>query len=394
MAAGPGVYVHVPFCRHRCGYCDFAVVTGADEAAMARYVRALRSELARTAAAGPSLLAPPGAAASQAACSGAGASPWPPFASVFIGGGTPTHLDPGVLAGLVRHVRAVLPLADDAEVTVEANPEDIDAAGLAALVGAGLTRLSIGAQSAVGDVLAFLDRRHDVHAPWQAVAAARAAGVSSVSVDLIYGAPAETAADWDVSLRAAVDAGVDHVSCYALTLEPNTPYAARVRQGAQAAPDDDVAAARMARAEQVLAASGYHRYEISNWARPGHESVHNRVYWAGGDYLGAGLGAHGHWRGRRWWNLRGLAGYLAAVEAGRAPVAGAEVLDQAQVRAERLLLGLRRAEGVARAQVAPIAEQHAAALVTAGLLDDDGERLRLTAAGRPLADGVTLRLLG
>jgi putative oxygen-independent coproporphyrinogen III oxidase len=379
---GPGIYLHVPFCAHVCGYCDFAAFSGLDHLAPA-YVAALRTELERLAAAGPRALAPPGAAVD---------GDWPTFGSIFVGGGTPTRLPAADLAGLLSHAREVLPVADDAEVTTEANPEDLDTPYLAELVAAGLTRVSIGAQSWSTRVLDFLDRRHDPEAPLRAVAAAREAAVEVVNLDLIYGAPAESAEDWQRSLEVAVTARADHVSAYALTLEPSTAYARRVHRGEQAAPDEDVAAERMAVAEERLGAAGLDRYEISNWARPGAQCRHNRTYWAGGDYLGVGTGAHGHWQGRRWWSLRSVGRWIAAAADGTA-TAGEEILDDAARRAERLLLGLRLTEGVLRDVVEPLDERAVERTVAAGLLADDGARLRLTAAGRPLADAVTVELL-
>jgi oxygen-independent coproporphyrinogen-3 oxidase len=383
-ASGTGLYLHVPFCAHRCGYCDFPLVAGAPRQLQARYVAALRADLARVAAAGPRAVAPPGADVEAS---------WPQFTSVFVGGGTPTLLPPDVLAGILRHARDVLPVAADAEVSSEANPEGLSAEGLAVLVEAGLTRLSIGAQSFAPRVLGFLDRRHEVSAPLRAVGAARAAGVQQVNLDLIYGAPAETTEDFQASLRAALSAGTDHVSAYALTLERGTPYAARVRRGEQAAPDDDVAAERMACAEAVLGAAGFERYETSNWARPGAHCRHNLTYWRGGDYLGVGAGAHGHWQGRRWWSHRGVVSYTGAALAGETTTSGAEILGEASRRAERLMLGLRLAEGVARADVEPLDEPAVRAALERGLLSDDGARLVLTPSGRPLADGVTVDLL-
>jgi len=381
MAAG--IYLHVPFCRHVCGYCDFNTYAGMDDA-IPRYVAALRADLDRIAAAGPRALAPPGAEV---------AGDWPVFTSVFMGGGTPTLLAPADLAGLLRHVRVALPVAADAEVTTEANPENITAEVVATLVDAGLTRISIGAQSFSSRVLEFLDRDHDPELPLRAVAQARAGGVPSVNLDLIYGAPAETPEDWSSSMETAVAAGTDHVSAYALTLESGTTYAARVRTGQQAAPDDDVAAERMAVAAARLSDAGLRRYEISNWARPGHESRHNLNYWRHGDWLGVGAGAHGHWRGRRWWSWRSPARYSDAALAGRDTTSGAEIVDEQGRRTERLLLGLRMISGVARDRVEPVDERQVARLVAAGLLLDDGGVLRLTDNGRPLADDVTVRLL-
>lgn len=386
ITRGAGVYVHVPFCAHHCDYCDFAVTIGADEGARRRYVRALHAELDRVAAAGPRAVGPPGAAADA----GAG---WPVLGSLFVGGGTPTLLAPEDLAGVLRHVRSALPLAPDAEVTVEANPESVDERGLAVLVAAGLDRISLGAQSFAPGVLATLGRWHRVPAVPEAVAAARAAGVRRVSVDLVYGTPGEREEDWRASLEAAVALGVGHVSCYALTVEVNTPFGARVRRGEVADVDEDVQAARMDLADEVLRAAGLRRYEVSNWARPGEESVHNRVYWRGGDWLALGASAHGHWAGRRWWNVRPTGRYVEEVEAGRAPLGGEEVPDADQRRAERLLTGLRTVEGAPRADVGPLDDAALASFAAAGLLRADGERVRATPAGLALADAMTVRLL-
>jgi putative oxygen-independent coproporphyrinogen III oxidase len=387
--SAPGLYLHVPFCTHVCGYCDFNTYAGLEDE-IPRYLEALRADLRRVAAMGPGAVGSLDGVSDRAEDL---ARDWRTFGSIFVGGGTPTLLPPDDFADLLRLARQALPFAEDAEVTTEANPEDVTAAYLAPLVDAGLTRISIGSQSASVRVLQFLDRRHDPDTPARAIAAAREAGVAVVNVDLIYGAPAERAADWEETLDAAVAAGTDHVSAYALTLEPNTGYASRVRAGEQPPPDDDAAAERMAIAEERLGAAGLERYEISNWARPGARCRHNLNYWRGGDYLGVGAGAHGHWRGRRWWSHRGVGRYTDAALAGRSTTSGAEVLAPPQVRAERLMLGLRAVEGVLRGRVEPVDEHAVARLVAAGLLSDDGEVLRLTAAGRPLANAVTVELL-
>ena len=387
MTAGTGLYLHVPFCAQRCHYCDFNTYAGLDDL-IPRYVAALRADLQAVAAAGPLAVAPPGDTQPNT---------WPTFTSVFVGGGTPTLLPAADLAGVLTLARQVLPLAPDAEVTVEANPETVTADGLAALVAAGLDRVSMGAQSFAPHVLDALGRWHDPQRPLRAVADARAAGVRRVSLDLIYGTPGERPQDWEDSLRTAVDAGVDHVSAYALTVEANTEYAARVRRGTQLAPDEDVQADRMAVAADRLGAAGFQRYEVSNWARPGAACRHNLTYWRGGDWLGIGAGAHGHWRGRRWWSMRAPARYADEALAGRTTTAGEEVLDAATRRAERLLLGLRTVEGVATAEVAPIDPGAVSALTRAELLDAaDGDRgwLRLTDRGLPLAGGIAVRLLG
>jgi oxygen-independent coproporphyrinogen-3 oxidase len=384
----PGLYLHVPFCAHRCHYCDFNTYAGLDDL-MPRYVAALRADLGAVAAAGPVAVAPPGPRDRE----GEAPQAWPEFGSVFVGGGTPTMLDATDLAGILRLAGNVLPIAPDAEVTVEANPESVTVSYLADLVDAGMTRLSMGAQSFAPHVLAALGRRHDPERPLRALADARTAGVWRVNLDLIYGTPGETNADWDASLRTVRHAGVEHVSAYALTVEPATEYAARIRAGLAAAPDEDVQAERMGVADQVLSAAGFRRYEISNWARPGNECRHNLTYWRGGDWLGVGAGAHGHWRGRRWWSIRSPARYATAALSRRSTIAGAEVLDEPTRRTERLMLGLRLAEGVDRAAVGRLDEMQLDALARAGLVRVDGTRLYLTDAGWPLANAVTVRLL-
>lgn len=393
MSSAPGLYVHIPFCATRCPYCDFNVVTGAGDDLRDRYMAALRADVDRLAAAGPAAVAAPTARPG---------SSWPTLGSVFVGGGTPTQVPPGDLAALLRHIRDTLPVAADAEVTVEANPEDVTFELAAELVDAGLTRLSIGAQSFVPEVLAFLGRRHGPDAALRAVEFARAGGVGRLSLDLIYGAPCETEGDWLTTLDTAMASGPGHISAYALTVEANTPYASDVRRARSRPPDDDVQAERMGVAADRLAAGGFRRYELSNWALPGEESRHNLGYWKGGNWLAVGAGAHGHWAAptadggvasRRWWLTRSTSRYTDAALSGEATTAGEELPDDADRRTERLMMGLRLAEGVARAAVEPVDEAEADKLAAAGLLSDDGDRLALTPAGRPLTSDVIVRLL-
>lgn len=389
----PGLYVHIPFCATRCPYCDFNVVTGAGDDLRSRYMAALQADLDRLAAAGPAGVAAPG--------SRAGVS-WPTFGSVFVGGGTPTQVPATDLAALLRRIRRTLPVAADAEVTVETNPEDVTPEPTAALVQAGLTRLSIGAQSFVPEVLTFLGRRHGPEATLRAVESARAGGVGRLNLDLIYGAPCETDGDWLTTLDTAMATGVGHLSAYALTVEPNTPYASDIARGQCRSPDDDVQAERMAVAADRLAAGGFGRYELSNWALPGEESRHNLGYWRGGNWLALGAGAHGHWAAptadgrvasRRWWLTRSTSRYTEAALSGETTTGGEELPDDADRRTEQLMMGLRLAEGVARAAVEPVDEAEVGKLTAAGLLHDDGDRLALTPAGQPLASDVIVRVL-
>lgn len=389
----PGLYVHIPFCATRCPYCDFNVITGAGDDLRDRYLAALRADLDRLAASGPPAVAGPRAQPG---------SSWPTLGSVFVGGGTPTQVPAGDLAALLRRIRERLPVAADAEVTVEANPEDVTPELVTELVDAGLTRLSLGAQSFVSDVLAFLGRRHGPEATLQAVESARAGGVGRLSLDLIYGAPCETDGDWLTTLDTAIASGAGHISAYALTVEVNTPYASDIRRGQRRPPDDDVQAERMAAAADRLATGGFRRYELSNWALPGKESRHNLAYWRGGNWLALGAGAHGHWAAptpdgglasRRWWLTRSTSRYTDAALSGEATTAGEELPDDADRRTEQLMMGLRLAEGVARATVEPVDEVEAGKLAAAGLLHDDGHRLALTPAGQPLAEDLIVRLL-
>jgi putative oxygen-independent coproporphyrinogen III oxidase len=353
-----GVYVHVPFCRHRCDYCAFATYTDRDHL-MGRYVDASVAEIERAVDAGE----------------------LPPATSVFFGGGTPSRLAADELCRILDAV----PRAPGAEVTVECNPEDASAARFAAYRTAGVTRISLGVQSTAPHVLAGLGRRHDPAAVRRAADLVAGAGFASYNLDLIFGGAGETDDDWARSLDdvLALPSPPPHVSAYALTVEPGTPLAAdRTRH-----PDDDVQAARYERADAVLTAAGYRWEEVSNWALPGHDCRHNRLYWAQGDYRGIGSAAHSHHRGRRWWNVRTPDRYVDAVERGRPVAAGEEVLDAGQRQFERLVLSLRTPDGVPAAALDDVGE-----LARQGLVVRRGNRAVLTVRGRLLANAVTARL--
>jgi putative oxygen-independent coproporphyrinogen III oxidase len=370
-----GVYVHVPFCAARCSYCDFNTYVpalGGDE--RAAFVQAALREL-RLAR---------GVLGDRAPAAG----------TVFFGGGTPTLLGPGQLAALLDGVRASFGIAHGAEVTVEANPESVDARSLRALREAGFTRVSLGMQSARAHVLRELDRRHTPGRAVAAAAAAREAGFEHVSLDLIYGAGGERDADWEASLRAALRAGVDHLSAYGLTVEPGTRLHARVRAGEAAAPDDDVLARRYRIADALLGEAGMGWYEISNWARgDGARSRHNLGYWRSADWWGAGPGAHSHVGGVRWWNVLHPRAYAARLAAGRSPAAGRERLGPAERRTERIMLGLRLADGLALDDdlSARAARQAEAGRLDAGALA--AGRAVLTLDGRLVGDAVARALV-
>jgi oxygen-independent coproporphyrinogen-3 oxidase len=387
-----GLYVHVPFCATRCGYCDFNTYTaaelGAGSAAVSpgsypdlaiAEIRFARQVLA-----------------SQDGPSQDGHYANMPVSTVFFGGGTPTLLPPAALGGILRAIDAEFGLAPGAEVTTEANPESVDQASLSELRAQGLTRISFGMQSSVPAVLAVLDRVHQPGRPARCAAWARAAGFEHVSLDLIYGTPGESDADWRRSLDAAVASGPDHLSAYALTVEAGTRLAARVRRGELAAPDDDVLADRYLAADEVLTAAGYGWYEISNWAASrSARCAHNRLYWTGGDWWGIGPGAHSHVGGTRWWNVRHPAAYGARIAAGNSPGQAREILSEAERQLERVMLMIRLAEGCPVGILGPAGRANAESVVAEGLADAGalaGGRIVLTRRGRLLADAVTRKL--
>jgi oxygen-independent coproporphyrinogen-3 oxidase len=366
MAPPLGIYLHVPFCAARCSYCDFNTYTSGD-----------RTSWARTAIAELRMH-----------------DPSRQVDTVFFGGGTPTLLPPADLGAVLRAIDAEFGLAPGAEVTVEANPDSVDARALAELRERGVTRISLGMQSAAPHVLRFLGRTHEPGRPPRAAREARAAGFEHVSLDLIYGSPPESDADWRRSIEAALEAGPDHVSAYALTVAAGTRLHAQVRRGEVTEPGGDVLADRYLLADALLGEAGLRWYEISNWARsPAGRCRHNEGYWRGGDWLAIGPGAHGHLAGRRWWNVRRPADWAARVERGRLPEAGAEVLTPGERRLEAIMLAIRTREGLDLAAAGADAEA-AAGLAADGLLDLDGDRAVLTLRGRLLADLVTRRLAG
>lgn len=376
-----GVYLHVPFCRVRCGYCDFNTYT-ADEV---RGVK--RSDFADQAIAELDLAARVLDAAGL-----------PPRAAstVFLGGGTPTILPPADLARMIGAVRDRFGLTPDAEVTTESNPDSIDAAGLAALAEAGVTRVSFGMQSAVPHVLRTLERTHDPENVARRVAEARAAGLA-VSLDLIYGTPGESPDDWEASLAAALAERPDHVSAYALIVEEGTKLARQIARGEVPPVDDDLHAAAYEAADARLTAAGYHWYEVSNWATsPDQRSRHNRAYWTGQDWWGVGPGAHSHVGGVRWWNVKHPHAYAQRVGAGVSPAAGRETLDAETRRVERVLLETRLREGLDRELLTPSGRHAVAGLLADELIEPAAAfagRIVLTLRGRLLADAVVHRLL-
>ncbi|MEJ2861641.1 radical SAM family heme chaperone HemW [Actinomycetospora flava] len=385
-----GVYVHVPFCATRCGYCDFNTYTASDlgltssddPASPASWLEGLRRELDLAAG----------------VLGSAGSSGLPPADTVFLGGGTPSLLGAEGLVAVLDAVRASFGLRPGAEVTTEANPESTTPELLAAIADAGYTRLSLGMQSDVDHVLAVLDRRHTPGAAVSVVRSALEAGLGHVNLDLIYGTPTETDDDLRRSLDAVLASGADHVSAYGLIIEEGTALARRIARGEVPMPDDDLLADRYEIVDDVLTAAGFGWYEVSNWARSEDARCrHNLGYWGGGDWWGAGPGAHSHVGGTRWWNVRHPARYSAALAEGRSPAEARERVTPDEAHLEQVLLELRTVDGLAASALDPVGRDAGDEAARDGLLDParwaDG-RAVLTRRGRLLADGVAISLAG
>ena len=375
-----GVYVHVPFCATRCGYCDFNTYTAGelDSATSPQsWLEGLRLELELA----TRVLGSPPAAD-----------------TVFVGGGTPSLLGADGLRSVLDAVRDAFGLAPGAEVTTESNPESTSPEFFAGISGAGYNRISLGMQSAAQHVLQVLDRVHTPGRPLAAAAEARAAGFEHVNLDVIYGTPGERVEDLRASLDTVLAAGVDHVSAYALIVEEGTALARRVRRGELPAPDDDVLAADYELIDEVLASAGLRWYEVSNWASSEDARCrHNIGYWRGGDWWGVGPGAHSHVGGVRWWNVKHPARYASLLAAGHSPAAGREVLTDADRHLERVMLELRLAEGLSLDALDADGAREARVAAAEGLLQESAldatARAVLTDRGRLLADGVVRRLV-
>jgi oxygen-independent coproporphyrinogen-3 oxidase len=379
MSDGFGLYVHVPWCRHVCPYCDFNVYAAARPPER-EYADTLIREIDAW-------------------------STRPPFAgravaSMYVGGGTPSLFSPDAIARVLAEARRVFGIAGDAEITLEANPGTVTEDTLRAYRHAGVNRLSLGAQSFTPLLLQALGRDHDSGDTRAAVAAARHAGFDDLSLDLIFAVPGSTLDDWRRDLDQALELEPTHVSAYALTFEERTPYSAWRRSGRIAAVDEDLEAAMAEHAATRLPEAGYERYEIASWARPGRAAAHNQRYWDGSHYLGVGAGAHSFdatpSAARRWSNVRHPAAYAAAVAAGGIAIADEERLDAERARGDYVLTGLRRIVGVdadefARRFDVTLADAfpHVAGLVHDGLVEWRDQRLRLTLHGLRFADTVS-----
>ena len=347
-----GVYVHIPFCRHRCDYCAFATWTDRDHL-MEEYVDAVVLDIQRKVAAG-----------------------MPVADTVFFGGGTPTRL----ASDLITKIIAAIPLSANAEVTVECNPDDVTPELMRVYAAGGVNRVSIGVQAMVEHVLSSLGRTHDPSNVERAVTAAREAGITSINLDLIYGVHGESLDDWRQTLESAIALRPTHVSAYGLTVEAGTPLA----EDPARHPDDDDQADKYVLADDMLVAAGMHNYEISNWALDGHECRHNKVYWSQGNYMGFGCASHSHENGRRFWNVRTPDRYISCIHENISVEAADEQLDDETRAREALELSLRTADGV------PVGTLDVESLE--GLVSVQGNRVVLTRNGKLLANEVSLRL--
>ena len=374
---GFGVYVHIPFCRHRCHYCDFNTYERLD-ALHAPYVDALIADIERH-----------GTRAKGAAT------------SVFFGGGTPTLLSPSQLGRILGAVQESIGVAPGAEITTEVNPETVDERAFEELLEAGFNRFSIGIQSLAPAVLTKLGRTHSAERALESLAAARRAGAEDLNADLIYGSPWEQPDDWKRSLEGVIGAGTEHVSAYALTIEEGTPLHTLIATGREPDVDGDIQAERHEVADAYLEAAGFERYETSNWARPAKASRHNVLYWSAGDYLGFGAGAHAHIDGRRWWSQRLPRDFIASVAADESTEAGFELLEPEARGPEALMLGLRLTSGIEVAAFeARFGDECLRArtdliddLAGIGLLERDHNHLRLGERATMVANDVICRLV-
>jgi oxygen-independent coproporphyrinogen-3 oxidase len=369
------LYLHIPFCHRRCTYCDFNTYADMDDRFLP-YARALAKEIQAT---------------------GRGER----VTSLFFGGGTPSILPMALLEDILAACRDAFAVDPDAEITLEANPGTVDVNMLSNLCQIGVNRLSLGVQSARPSELALLGRSHTFEQARQAVAMARTAGLENISLDVIYGLPEQSLADWGVTLDATLALAPDHLSCYGLSVEEGTPLAAQISTGALAQPDPDAGADMYELAEAWLDEEGFEHYEISNWAKPGRQCRHNLVYWRNQEYLGFGAGAHSYRDQKRWWNVLAPDEYIGRVTAGDSPGADVEHIELGREMGETMMMGLRLREGVAirefqrrfQRTLTQIYGRELEELEAAHLIEWDGQRVRLTARGRLLGNQVFARFL-
>ncbi|ETJ97856.1 radical SAM family heme chaperone HemW [Propionimicrobium sp. BV2F7] len=372
------LYVHVPFCSKRCGYCDFNTYTPAQVGlgAVQAYLDAAHNEIDiawETIGDGRKL------------------------DTVFFGGGTPTLLDTEALGGLLAHAKECFGFSGSVEITTEANPETLDDDVLEHLLSAGFNRLSIGMQSSDETVLGVLDRVHQPGRAVQAAKRARQIGFSNISLDLIYGTPGESLESWRSSLLDALSAGPDHISAYSLIVEDGTPLARRIKKGKVAKVDEDDLADKYLLADELLSEAGLENYETSNWAKDGFESRHNIAYWLGGDWWGIGPGAHSHLADKRWWNVKRPLRYAEQLHQNGSAIEGSETLDEIAKHEEEVLLRMRLKRGLELRKLSASEASRVQRFIDQGLLEkfvsEEGQMIRASQDGRLLIDGIVVEIL-
>ncbi len=375
-------YIHIPYCVKRCGYCDFNTYTPAElqiteglTEISHSYIDLLIEEARLARSAQPN----------------AGAIP-----TIFFGGGTPTLMEPADLRRILATLEIEFGFTDDIEITIEANPDTITEEKLAALRAIGINRISIGMQSATPHVLKTLDRTHNPENVGKAVAWAREVGFEQVSVDLIYGTPGESMADWQATIESALALPITHISAYALIMEDGTKFAAQVKRGEVQAPDDDLMADKYLLADQLFSQAGLHWYELSNWSLPAGQCRHNIAYWHGDNWWGLGPGAHSHINGERWWNVKHPSTYRDRLASHQAPLHESEILTDSQKESERIMLQIRLQEGISKNSLSKEIVNHLLPFLHGGELD--GARwasgdVVLTLQGRLVADRIVREIL-
>lgn len=374
-------YVHIPYCVKRCGYCDFNTYTpselregGTLETVSGDYIDAVLRELDIAFAKAPNATVP----------------------TIFFGGGTPSLLPAKDLGRVISAIREKWSVTSGAEITLEANPDSVDAAKLAELRAAGFNRISFGMQSAVPHVLKVLDRTHNPENIVKVVSAARDVGFESISLDLIYGTPGETLEDLRVSVSTALELGVDHISAYALIVEPGTKLASQIRRGELSMPNDDLMADMYLLVDELCEKAGMSWYELSNWSKPNHQARHNIAYWRNANWWGLGPGAHSHVDGVRWWNMKHPTAYKNALFGGISPMQESEELSEQQKSDEAIMLSIRMRAGISLSDLSPEQTEKVAEYRRSGHLDptmwDEGT-LQLTPKGRLIADRIVRELV-
>jgi oxygen-independent coproporphyrinogen-3 oxidase len=368
-------YVHIPYCVRRCGYCDFNTYTPSElqdgatlEIVSGDYIDAVLKEL--------------------------DAAPTNVVPTIFFGGGTPSLLPPKDLGRVITAIKARNGVTEDCEITLEANPDSVTQEKLNELIAVGFNRISFGMQSSNPEVLKVLDRTHNPENVRKAVEMARTAGFSSISVDLIYGAPGESLSDWAATVKEALSLETDHISAYALIVEEGTKLAAQIKRGEYSMPDDDLMTDMYLLVDQQCLQKGLKWYELSNWSKPGHQCRHNIAYWKSANWWGLGPGAHSHIDQKRFWNVKHPNAYKEKVFAGQSPIKDSEVLTDEQKKSEYIMLAIRMPEGVKKAALTVAQYERVMEYIKSGHVIERENSLALTPTGRMIADRLTQAMLG